>query len=423
MLTIRLLPHHTLFKQCSKLTLFKSASSSPSLLSRRGIHFDSSSGVSTDQLEYQQIAHNFSRDHFLPNVIEWDEHKIFPREQLQSIGELGFGGIYCSSEYGGSELSRNDARIIFESLARYDVSTTAYLSIHNMACNMIDKYGTAEQRSKYLPELTQCQKFASYCLTEPNAGSDAGNLQTKAILSDDKQYYILNGSKAFISGGSTSDVYVVMARTGDSNSGPNGISCFIVDKDSVGLSFGAQEKKLGWRTQPTCSVIMEDCRVPVDNLLGGIGNGFKIAMSGLDGGRLSIGTISIGAAIQCLNWSIDYVKQRKQFGAPLSTLQSVQFKIADMTIQLHAARNMIKVAAELLDSKDKNATMYCAMAKKYATDIGFNVCNTALQLHGGYGYIQEYHIERHLRDVRVHQILEGTNEVMQVIVSRQMLKD
>lgn len=321
-------------------------------------------------------------------------------------------------DVGGTGLTRLDGAIIFESLATGCVGTAAYMTIHNMVCWMIDSFGNEGQRSKFLPPLVSMDHMASYCLTEPGAGSDAASLSTKAVKKGNK--YILNGSKAFISGGGSSDVYVVMARTGAQ--GPKGISCFIVEKGTKGLSFGKLEDKMGWNCQPTRAVILEDCEVPEENLLGKEGEGFMMAMKGLDGGRINIGTTALGGAQQCLNFAIDYVKQRKQFNNPLSSYQNTQFQLAQMAIQLQAARLLIQNAAKLLDEKDPKATVHCAMAKKFATDNAFDIANRSLQLLGGYGYLKDFPIERIVRDVRVHQILEGTNEVMCMIISRDILK-
>jgi len=310
-----------------------------------------------------------------------------------------------------------DAAVIFENLSTACPSTTAYLSIHNMCTWIIDAYGNKEQRSYYIPKLASLEKYSSYCLTEPNSGSDSAALRTSAKKEGD--YYILNGEKAFISGGGYSDVYIVMCRTGDQT--PHGISCILVEKGTPGLKFGKKEKKLGWNSQPTSAVIFEDCKVPVKNLIGVEGEGFKIAMKALDGGRINIGACSIGAAQACLQFATEHVTVRKQFGQTLSKFQNIQFKIADMATELTASRLMIRAAATKLDSVDKDATLYCAMAKRFATDKGFNICNEALQIFGGYGYLKEYPVQRYMRDVRVHQILEGTNEVMRLIISRALL--
>ena len=322
-------------------------------------------------------------------------------------------------DVGGTGLSRLDASIIYEALSGGCTSTTAYLTIHNMCAWMIDSFGSEELRHKYVPSLCTMDTFASYCLTEPNSGSDAASLSTKAVRDGDD--YVLNGSKMFISGGGRSDVYVVMARTGAD--GPKGISCFVVPSDAPGLEFGAQEEKLGWNSQPTAAVMFDDCRIPASNLVGTEGDGFRYAMMGLDGGRVNIGTCSVGAAYRCLRLAREYTKGRSQFGSPLADNQTIQFKLADMVTQLQVSRLMIRTAAKMLDDKDPRARAYCAMAKRVATDNGFNICNDALQLHGGYGYLRDYPVERFLRDVRVHQILEGTNEIMRLIVGRELLKE
>ena len=352
-----------------------------------------------------------------PFAAGWDEGKEFPVAALRRAAELGFAGIYVGDEFGGSGLGRLDATIIFEELAAACVSTAAYLSIHNMAAWMIDRFGSREQRARFLPELMTMAHFASYCLTEPGSGSDAAALATRAVRDGDD--YVLNGTKAFISGGSVSDVYVTMVRTG--GAGPKGISCLVVEKDAPGLSFGKKERKLGWNTQPTAMVIFEDCRVPVANRLGEEGDGFKIAMMGLDGGRLNISACSLGGARACLEAARDHLLERRQFGRPLADFQALQFKLADMATELDAARLMVRRGAASLDRGDPEATMHCAMAKRFATDAGFRICNEALQLFGGYGYLKDFPIERYLRDVRVHQILEGTNEIMRVIIARRLL--
>ena len=376
-------------------------------------------GLSEDQQAFQDMARRFALEEMAPQAAGWDEGRIFPVDSLRKAAALGFAGIYIGEDVGGSNLSRLDATIIFEELAAACPSTAAYISIHNMACWMIDHFGSSEQRRTWLPKLTTMEQFASYCLTEPGHGSDAGNLTTRAERSGD--HYLLNGQKAFISGGGESDVYVVMCRTG--GEGPKGISSLVVPKDTPGLSFGKKEEKLGWNSQPTRAVIFEDARVPVTNRLGEEGIGFKVAMMGLDGGRLNIGACSIGGARFCLEQARDYMKQRRQFGRALAELQALQFKLADMATDLEAARLLIRQAACLLDAKHPDATRHCAMAKRFATDAGFAIVNDALQLHGGYGYIREYPIERYLRDLRVHQILEGTNEIMRMIVGRQLLAD
>ncbi|WP_341701980.1 isobutyryl-CoA dehydrogenase [Ferrovibrio sp.] len=373
--------------------------------------------LSEDQRAVQAMARRFAAERMKPNAAAWDEQKHFPVKELRDAAALGFGGIYVRDDVGGSGLSRLDAAIIFEELAAGCTSTAAYISIHNMAAWMIDRFGDDVLRQKYLPSLCSMEQFASYCLTEPNAGSDAAALQTRAVDAGD--HYVLNGSKAFISGGGRSDIYVCMVRTGAA--GPKGISCLVVEAGTPGLSFGAQERKLGWNSQPTAMVIFEDCKVPKANLVGTEGEGFSIAMAGLDGGRINIGACSIGAATACLEASRDYVATRKQFGRALAEFQSTQFKLSDMATELMAARLMIRQAAARLDARHPEATASCAMAKRFATDAGFAICNEALQLHGGYGYLKDYPLERYLRDARVHQILEGTNEIMRVIVSRRLL--
>jgi alkylation response protein AidB-like acyl-CoA dehydrogenase len=374
--------------------------------------------LNDEQSAFQDMARQFAAEQMAPNAAEWDENHIFPVDTLRAAAALGFGGIYVRDDVGGSALGRLDAAIIFEELAAGCTSTAAYISIHNMAAWMIDTYGSDEQRRKWLPKLCSMEHFASYCLTEPNAGSDAASLRTRAERDGDD--YVLNGAKAFISGGSTSDIYVCMVRTGDD--GPGGISCIVVEKDTPGLSFGAQERKLGWHSQPTAMVLFDDCRVPAGNRIGDEGQGFKIAMQGLDGGRLNIAACSIGAARASLDAAIEHVNVRKQFGRELAQFQGLQFRIADMATELEAARLMVRSAAAKVDAKTADATMSAAMAKRFATDAGFNVVNQAMQLHGGYGYLMDYPLERFLRDTRVHQILEGTNEIMRVIVARQLLK-
>ncbi|MHC8493726.1 acyl-CoA dehydrogenase family protein [Thalassospira sp. SM2505] len=375
--------------------------------------------LSDDQQAFAQAARDFAQNEMAPYAGEWDAKHIFPEETLRKAAELGFAAIYTREEFGGTGLGRLDAAVIFEELAAACPSTAAYISIHNMACWMIDTFGSDEQRAKFLPKLVTMEHFASYCLTEPGAGSDAGSLRTRAVRDGD--HYILNGEKAFISGGSRSDIYVVMARTGDDR--PSGISTFIIPKDAEGLSFGKLEEKMGWNSQPTSAVIFSNCKVPVENRLGEEGEGFKFAMKGLDGGRLNIAACSIGGARAAMEHARDHMKVRKQFGKSLDQFQALQFKFADMVTELEAARLMLHKGAWKLDLKSDDATQFCAMAKRFATDIGFEVCNQALQLHGGYGYIREYPIERLLRDLRVHQILEGTNEIMRLIISRAALKD
>jgi alkylation response protein AidB-like acyl-CoA dehydrogenase len=373
--------------------------------------------LTEDQRAFQSTARSFARDEMMPHARDWDEGEIFPVEALRKAAELGFGGIYVKDDVGGSALTRFDSALIFEELAQGCTSTAAYISIHNMAAWMIDAFGGPEQRQKFLPKLCTMEHFASYCLTEPGSGSDAAALTTKARRDGD--HYVLDGAKAFISGGGVSDIYVVMARTGEG--GPRGISCIVVEKGMPGLSFGAQEKKLGWKSQPTAMVMFENCRVPVANRIGAEGQGFKIAMAGLDGGRLNIGACSIGGAQFCLDRTIDYMKERKQFGTRLADFQALQFRVADFATELDAARLLLHRAAVAVTAGEGGATRLAAQAKRLATDTGFEVVNGCLQLHGGYGYLRDHPIERVLRDVRVHQILEGTNEIMRLIVSRALL--
>ena len=373
--------------------------------------------LSEEQQAFRDTARDFAQQEMAPHAARWDEEGIFPVDTLRQAAALGFAGIYVGDDVGGSGLGRLDAAVIFEELAAACPSTAAYISIHNMASWMIDRFGNQEQRGRFLPKLTSMEHFASYCLTEPGAGSDAASLRTRAERDGDQ--YVLNGSKAFISGGGSSDVYVCMVRTGEP--GPKGISCIAVEKGTPGLSFGKQEHKLGWKSQPTSAVIFENCRVPVANRIGEEGEGFKIAMKGLDGGRLNIAACSIGGARFCLEQAIAYTTERKQFGKPLNAFQALQFKLADMATELDAARLTLHRAASSLDAASPDATTHCAMAKRFATDVGFQVVNEALQLHGGYGYIKEYPIERYFRDLRVHQILEGTNEIMRVIIARQLM--
>jgi alkylation response protein AidB-like acyl-CoA dehydrogenase len=373
--------------------------------------------LSDEQRAFAETARAFAREEWLPQAPGWDERGEFPVAALRRAAELGFAGIYVGDEFGGSGLGRMDATIIFEELAAACVSTAAFMTVHNMAAWMIDRFGTREQRAQFLPKLMTMAHLASYCLTEPGSGSDAAALATRAVRDGDD--YVLNGTKAFISGGSVSDLYVTMVRTG--GAGPKGISCLVVEKGMPGLSFGKKERKLGWNTQPTAMVIFEDCRVPVANRLGDEGDGFKIAMMGLDGGRLNISACSLGGARACLEAARDHLLERRQFGQPLADFQALRFKLADMATELEAARLMVRRGAASLDRGDPEATMHCAMAKRLATDAGFHICNEALQLFGGYGYLKDFPIERYLRDVRVHQILEGTNEIMRVIIARRLL--
>jgi len=374
--------------------------------------------LSDDQLAIQDMASSFARERLAPKSAEWDEKKHFPVDVLREAAGLGFAGIYIQDDVGGSGLSRLDASIIFEALSYGDVSTAAYITIHNMASWMIDRFGSESLRQRYLPRLTTMELIASYCLTEPGAGSDAASMRTTARLDGD--HYVLNGGKAFISGGGVSDVYVVMARTG--GEGAKGVSAFVVEKGTPGLSFGANERKMGWNSQPTAQVNFDDCRVPAENRIGAEGDGFRFAMMGLDGGRLNIASCSLGGAAFALDTAKAYLETRKQFGKPLKDFQALQFKLADMATELEAARLMVRNAAAALDRKDPAATKLCAMAKRFATDAGFQIANDALQLHGGYGYLQDYPLERIVRDLRVHQILEGTNEIMRVIIAREMFR-
>ena len=373
--------------------------------------------LTEDQRAFQATARQFARDEMMPWAREWDENETFPAATLRKAAALGFGGIYVKDDVGGTDLTRLDATVIFEELAQGCTSTAAYISIHNMAAWMIDAFGGEAQRRRFLPKLCTMEHFASYCLTEPDSGSDAASLKTRAVRDGD--HYVLNGSKAFISGGGVSDIYVCMVRTGAP--GPKGISCIVVEKGTPGLSYGAQEKKLGWKSQPTAMVMFENCRVPVTNLIGAEGQGFKIAMAGLDGGRLNIGACSIGGAQFCLDRTVEYMKERKQFGARLADFQALQFRVADYATELDAARLLLHRAAVAVTAGEGSATRLAAQAKRLATDTGFNVVNGCLQLHGGYGYLRDHPIERVLRDVRAHQILEGTNEIMRLIVSRALL--
>ena len=374
--------------------------------------------LTEEQTLIQDMARQFAAAELAPYSGKWDEEKFLDRDVFEKAAELGFLGIYTSEEHGGTGLKRLDSAIVFEQLAAGDVSHTAMITIHNMATWMIDRYGDDAVRAKFVPGLVTGKRIASYCLTEPGSGSDAASLSTKAVRSSDE--YILNGTKTFISGAGWSDVYVIMARTSDD--GARGISCFVVEQNAPGLSFGAVEKKMGWNAQPTAQVIMEDCRIPAENLVGAEGDGFKFAMSGLDGGRINIGACSLGGAQKAMTASVQYTKERSQFGKPISEFQNTQFMLADMATELEASRMMIYRAADMLDKKLPNAGSACAMAKRFATDLCSKIANDALQLHGGYGYLSEYEIEQIVRDLRVHQILEGTNQIMRMIVSRSLLR-
>jgi alkylation response protein AidB-like acyl-CoA dehydrogenase len=374
--------------------------------------------LTEEQILIQDMARSFSESELAPFSAKWDEEKFLDRNVFLKAAELGFMGIYTSEDYGGTALSRLDCALVFEQLAAGDVSHTAMITIHNMATWMIDRYSTDEIRKKYVPGLTSGDLIASYCLTEPGSGSDAASLSTKAKKVGNE--YILNGTKTFISGAGWSDIYLVMART--SNQGANGVSAFIVEKDAPGLSFGATEKKMGWNAQPTAQVIMEDCKVSEKNRVGAEGEGFKFAMSGLDGGRINIGACSLGGAQKALSASIKYTSERKQFGKFISDFQNTEFMLADMATELEASRMMIYRGADMIDKGIASASAACAMAKRYSTDMCSKIADNALQLHGGYGYLSEYEIEQIVRDLRVHQILEGTNQIMRVIISRSLLR-
>jgi len=373
--------------------------------------------LTEEQRAFEATAREFARENMMPFARDWDEGEVFPVEALRKAAALGFAGIYVKEDVGGAALSRLDATIIFEQLAQGCTSTAAYISIHNMVAWMIDAFGAEVLRRKFVPKLCTMAHFGSYCLTEPDSGSDAASLKTRARR--EGEHYVLDGAKAFISGGGVSNIYLVMVRTG--GEGPKGISCLVVEKGTPGLSFGAPEKKLGWKSQPTAMVMFENAKVPVANRVGAEGEGFKIAMAGLDSGRLNIAACSIGGAQFCLDRTIEYMRERKQFGSRLSEFQALRFRIADFATELEAARLMVRRAAVLVGARESDATRFVAMAKRLATDTGFEVVNGCLQLHGGYGYLRDHPIERVLRDVRVHQILEGTNEVMRLIVSRDLL--
>ena len=374
--------------------------------------------LTEDQRAIQEAARAFAEAELAPHSARWDEEKHFPVDVMKAAAEMGFCGIYAGEEHGGMALGRVEAALIFEELSRGDVSVAAFISIHNMATWMIDGFGSDDLRARYVPSLVSMDRIASYCLTEPGSGSDAAALRTTAVKDGD--HYVLNGSKAFISGAGTSDIYVVMARTG--GEGAKGISAFVVDKDAPGLSFGAQERKMGWNAQPTAIVQFDDCRAPAANLLGKEGDGFRYAMMGLDGGRLNIAACSLGGARLALETAQEYVAGRKQFGKALAEFQNTQFKLADMATQLDAARLMVLRGAWAIDSGHPEKTKWCAMAKRLATDACFQIADEALQLHGGYGYLKDYPLERIVRDLRVHRILEGTNEIMRVITAREILR-
>ena len=385
----------------------------------RGYHPGIMNGLTEDQKTYVELAKGFAESVFDPNAARWDKERIFPKEELKEAGKLGFGAVYSSTEYGGTGLSRLDASLIFEQLAMADPSTTAYISIHNMCVWMIDAFGTKETKQELLPDLAAMRTLSSYCLTEAGAGSDAANLRTMAV--DKGDYYEVTGSKSFISGGGHSNTYVVMVRTGAPGSGTKGISCLAIDGTAPGISFGKNEKKLGWCSQPTAVVSFDKVKVPKSRLIGQEGKGFVIAMKGLDGGRINIASCSLGAAQRCLDLAATYSKQRKQFSKTLSTFQNTQFKLADMAVSVHGSRLMVREAASALDRADPEVTVLCAMAKMETTERCFQVVDDALQIHGGYGYLNDFPLERYLRDLRVHRILEGTNEIMRLLVARSII--
>ncbi len=377
--------------------------------------------LSEEQKAFQDAARAFAEGEMAPHAARWDEEKFFPRDTIAAAGAMGFCGMYSPETLGGMGLSRLDATIILEELAAACSSTAAFISIHNMATWMACTWGSDTVRSQFCADLASGEKLASYCLTEPNAGSDAASIRTKAVRAGEE--YVLDGGKSFISGAGSTDVLVLMTRTGDVASGAAGITAFAVPANLPGIDYGKNEIKMGWNSQPTRTITFDGVRIPAAYRLGAEGEGFKIAMQGLDGGRINIAACSIGAAQATLNHAQRYLQERKQFGKTLASFQALQFKLADMVTELVAARQMVRLAATKLDSDDPDKTTYCAMAKRFATDIGFQVCNEALQLHGGYGYLREYPIERFLRDARVHQILEGTNEIMRVIVARRILEE
>ncbi|MDR1076420.1 MAG: acyl-CoA dehydrogenase family protein [Xanthomonadaceae bacterium] len=374
--------------------------------------------LSEDQRAIQQAARDFTNTEMAPHAAQWDAESIFPKEVFGKGGELGFCGLYAAEDAGGLALPRLDATLVFEEMSRVDPSTAAFFTIHNMAAWMVSLWASPAVKAHWGPLLSSGRKLASYCLTEPGAGSDAASLKTRARRDGD--HYVINGAKAFISGAGSTDALVVMARTG--GDGAKGISAFVVPADTPGIAYARKEDKMGWRSQPTGGISFDDVRVPADHRLGEEGEGFKFAMKGLDGGRINIAACSVGAAQGALDAARAYMGERRQFGRKIGDFQALQFKLADMQIQLTAARQMVRLAASRLDAGHRDATTYCAMAKAFATDAGFCIINDALQLHGGYGYIREYPIERLLRDARVHQILEGTNEIMRVLVSRALLK-
>ena len=373
--------------------------------------------LNEDQRAIQDMARSFADDRVAPHALEWDKARHFPDDVIRETGPLGFGGIYVRDDVGGSALSRLDAVLVFEALSTACPAFSSFISIHNMAAWMIDTFGNEEQRQRFLPKLTSMELLAGYCLTEPGAGSDAAALKTKAVRDGD--HYVINGAKQFISGAGANDIYVAMVRTG--GDGPSGISTIVVEKDTPGLSFGAPENKMGWHMQPTAQVIFDNCRVPVENRLSDEGMGFRIAMAGLDGGRLNIAACSLGGATAAIEKALAYAGERQAFGKAINQFQSLQFKLADMEIELSAARQLLYTAASKLDRKSPDASKWSAMAKRFVTDAGFRIANDALQVHGGYGYLHDYGMEKLVRDLRVHQILEGTNEIMRMIVARHMI--
>jgi alkylation response protein AidB-like acyl-CoA dehydrogenase len=374
--------------------------------------------LTDEQRQIQDVARQFTADAITPHAAEWDEKHIFPRDTIRAAAELGFASIYVSEESGGIGLGRLESALIMEAMAYGCPSTSAFISIHNMASWMIDRFGSQAVKDKYLPSLITMDQLASYCLTEPSSGSDAAALKTRAVKDGD--HYVVTGTKQFISGGGENEVYVTMVRTGEE--GPKGISCLVIEKDMPGVSFGAQERKLGWHSQPTAAVILEEVRVPAENLVGGEGEGFRIAMMGLDGGRLNIGACSLGGAQRCLDEAVRYTRERQQFGKQIADFQNTQFTLADMATELEAARALLYLAAAKVTANAPDKTRFAAMAKRLATDTGSSVVDRALQLHGGYGYLQDYPIERFWRDLRVHSILEGTNQVMRMIVGRELTR-
>jgi isobutyryl-CoA dehydrogenase len=388
-------------------------------LNKLNYSFSPSVGLNDEQTHIQDIALKFAQEQMRPKMYEWDRDQTFPVDVMRQAASLGFAAIYCQPEFGGTGLSRLDASLIFEALAQGCTSTAAYISIHNMVAWMIDAFGNDQQKDEWIPKLASMEVLGSYCLTEPSAGSDAGNLATRAVKKGD--YYILNGTKSFISGATASGLYLIMCRTGEPGSGPKKISCFMVEKDTPGLSFGKKEEKLGWNSQPTHQVILEDCKVKATNMIGAENEGFSIAMQGLNGGRINIASCSLGAAQASLEATIDYMNTREQFNKKLSHFQHLQFKIAEMATDLLASRLIVRNAAVSLQEKHKDRVSLCSSAKMFATEKCFNICNDALQIHGGYGYLKDYPVQQYMRDSRVHMILEGTNEVMRMIVARHLL--